>query len=99
MSHNVYAIPQELRAIKAWVLWKYEDIGAKKPTKIPYQHNGQKADITNADHWSDFQTIFNVHELGGYDGIGFVFDNSHPYSFIDLDDPDGAPDPQLVINR
>lgn len=82
-------IPAELRLLKQWVLWKYEDIGAAKPTKVPYQSNGQHADATNPNTWSSFDDIFNTFQYGGYDGIGFVFSRSDPYTFIDLDDAEG----------
>lgn len=82
-------IPAELRLLKQWVLWKYEDIGAAKPTKVPYQSNGQHADATNPNTWSSFDDTFNTFQYGGYDGIGFVFSHSDPYCFIDLDDAEG----------
>ena len=82
-------IPAELRLLKQWVLWKYEDIGASKPTKVPYQGNGQHADATNSNTWNSFDDIFNTFQYGGYDGIGFVFSRNDPYCFIDLDDAEG----------
>lgn len=80
-------IPAELRLLKQWVLWKYEDIGAAKPTKVPYQPNGKLANVTEPATWSTFD---DVHKFANsYSGIGFVFSNSDPYSFIDLDDAEG----------
>src|SRR5579859_2041844 len=96
MSALYSNIPEELRALKQWILWKYEDVGAKKPTKIPYQFNGWKASVTNASTWNTFVNCFNTFNLGGYDGIGFVFTANDPYTFIDLDDAEGD---DTVIQR
>lgn len=79
-------IPAELRLLKQWVLWKYEDIGAAKPTKVPYSIKGHPASVTNPDHWATFDAIYNA---SGYDGLGFVFTVNDPYTFIDLDDAEG----------
>ncbi len=81
------AIPEELRLLPNWVLWKleYPNGPDKKPTKKPYQINGYGAGPINPAHWSTFEACFNVLQLGGYDGLGFVFTNT-PYSGIDLDD-------------
>ena len=88
-------IPEELKAYKSWVLWRSEDIGAAKPTKIPYQINGHKASVINPSQWSSFHDACKVFEAGGYSGIGFVFSSNDPYSFIDLDQSDDA----AIINR
>lgn len=89
MQVNFNAIPEELRALNQWVVWKYEDIGAKKPTKVPYSCNGQHADVTKPATWSSFQDCFNTFNAGGYNGIGFVFSSSDKYFVIDLDDTNG----------
>lgn len=89
MQINFNAIPEELRELNCWCLWKYEDIGAKKPTKVPYQPNGKHADVTDARTWASFQDVFNCFNAGGYSGIGFIFSVNHPYFVIDLDDTQG----------
>lgn len=90
MTASLFAnIPDELRLLKQWVLWKYEDIGAAKPTKVPYSVKQHAASVTNPDHWATFNDAFNVFQMGGYDGLGFVFTASDPYTFIDLDDAEG----------
>lgn len=83
------AIPQELRSLNQWCLWKFEDVGAAKPTKVPYQPNGQLANVNSPSTWSTFVEVFNCYMAGGYDGIGFIFSDTDPYSFIDLDDAEG----------
>jgi len=90
MNVGMFAnVPAELRSLKQWVLWRSEDIGAAKPTKIPYQLNGWKASVTDPSHWSTFEECFNVFSMGGYTGLGFVFTEADPYTFIDLDDAEG----------
>ncbi len=83
------AIPQELRSLNQWCLWKFEDVGAAKPTKVPYQPNGQLANVNSPSTWSTFVEVFNCYMAGRYDGIGFIFSDTDPYSFIDLDDAEG----------
>lgn len=84
------AIPEELRLLPQWVVWKYEDIGAKKPTKVPYNpKNGKHADVTDSNTWSSFEEAFNYFSMGNCSGLGFVFSKNDPYAFIDLDDTEG----------
>lgn len=89
MSKLFNNLPHELRVLKQWVLWKYEDVGAAKPTKVPYQPSGKLANVTDPSTWATFEDCFNAYSLGGYSGIGFVFSDADPYSFIDLDDAEG----------
>lgn len=90
MSASLYTnLPAELRLLKQWILWKYEDVGAAKPTKVPYTPKGTLADVTKSTSWSNFDDVFNTSQLGGYNGIGFVFTRNDPYCFIDLDDAEG----------
>lgn len=93
-------IPSELRALPQWVLWRYEDVGAKKPTKIPYSINGRLASVNEITSWCSFDDA--VSYSANYSGIGFVFTDSDPYTFIDLDDTQGdqaALDRQIKIYR
>lgn len=78
-------IPEELQQLPQWLCWRYEDIGAAKPTKIPYSPiTGKMASVDDAKTWTDFNTA--VAHASKYSGIGFVFTNDDPYSFVDLDD-------------
>ena len=88
--NNFAAIPEELCLLNQWVCWRYEDIGAKKLTKVPYNpRNGNLANVNDPNTWTSFTEAFNYHSLGNCSGIGFVFSDSDPYSFIDLDDTEG----------
>lgn len=93
-------IPAELRALRQWCVWRYEDIGAAKPTKVPYQINGKMANVNEAEMWATFDEVCRV--VRNYSGIGFVFTDTDGYSFIDLDDTLGdiaAYDRQIKIFR
>ncbi len=102
MSNDIlqayFNIPLEMRQIPSWCLWRYEDIGAAKPTKIPYQPNGELANVNDPTTWSIFDAVLN--SRFNFSGIGFVFSDNDPYTFIDLDDPSNDPasiDRQLKI--
>lgn len=89
---DLLAIPNELRLLPNWIMWKYEWPNGKdkKPTKVPYQINGNKADVTNPNHWVRFDEAFNCLQFGSYAGLGFVFSNSG-YTGIDLDNSEFLP--------
>src|SRR6266702_4998821 len=90
MAANLYSnLPEELRSLKQWVLWRYEDVGAAKPTKVPYTLRGTLANVTDPSTWSSFDDLLRSVELGNFSGIGFVFSDADPYCFIDLDDAEG----------
>lgn len=81
-------IPFELRAIPNWICWKLEDIGAKKPTKIPYNPlTGKMASVNKPEDWTTF--INATQAVSNYSGIGFVFTDEAGYTFVDLDDTEG----------
>ena len=104
MLGNYSNVPEELRSLKNWCLWKFVHVDGRKPTKVPYQPNGYKCSVTNPETFSAFDECFNVLALGSYDGLGFIFTGTD-YSGIDLDDPsflaDGSPNPnyQSDLNR
>jgi NrS-1 polymerase HBD domain len=93
-------IPLELRVLRQWLCWKFEDIGAAKPTKVPYQINGQLANVNEPSTWCNYEDA--VKHSSDYSGIGFVFSDNDGFSFIDLDDTNGdtlAYDRQIKIYR
>jgi Protein of unknown function (DUF3987) len=85
-------LPEEMRAYDQWILWRSEDVGAKKPSKTPYQCNGWKADITNPKHYSSYTDCIAVLRTGNYSGLGFCLTVNDPYSIVDLDDAKGDKD-------
>jgi hypothetical protein len=81
------SIPEELKALPQWVLWRYEQKpDGGKQSKVPYQTSGKLADINKLEHCTDFATVARYSEAWGM-GIGFCFMPSDPYCLIDLDDP------------
>jgi hypothetical protein len=85
-SSSVYQIPEELRMVASWVLWKkeYRD---DKITKVLYQANHRRADSTAPSTWTTFEKAVEVLEQDDFfDGIGFVFHPDNPYCGADIDD-------------
>jgi len=83
-SYNFNEIPSELKALPQWILWRKEERDGK-PTKVPYQANGEMAQANNRRTWSTFATAVKFYLDGDYDGIGFVFSRQDNYIGIDLD--------------
>ncbi|MEA3318443.1 MAG: hypothetical protein U9Q88_00350 [Bacillota bacterium] len=81
---SFHIIPTELKNLRQWVLWKYEERKGKI-TKVPYMINGRKAETNNPSTWSTFEDTLEFFWKGGYNGIGFVFSESDPYCGIDID--------------
>lgn len=75
------AVPQELRDLKQWVVWKMpkkEPRHARDPTRL--------AKSNSPATWSTFDQAVAAVEEGRADGVGFVFAVGGPYIGIDLDD-------------
>lgn len=103
MQNNYQNIPAELKAIRAWCIWRYEDIGATKATKVPYNaRNHEHASTDDPNTWSSFVEAVNRAITDKFDGIGFMFSDNDPYTFIDLDDPtklpNGQPNPNYAAD-
>jgi AAA domain/NrS-1 polymerase HBD domain len=85
-SSLVYQIPEELKAEKAWVLWRREYRDGK-PTKVLYQANHRRADSTAPSTWTTFEDAVEAFEHDDFfDGVGFVFHPDNPYCGADIDD-------------
>lgn len=83
MLHN---IPDEMKSYDQWVVWRLEDHGGPKPTKVPYSPvTALPASVTNPAAWSDFATALTAINSGEVSGAGFVLTAEDPYGFIDLD--------------
>ncbi len=82
-------IPLELRIFKQWVCWRFEDVSAAKPTKVPYcALTGKNAKTNDPSTWCSFDEALHIFKTTGlYDGVGFVLTENDPYLFTDLDDP------------
>ncbi len=83
-------IPEELRAIPQWVVWRYEwrlnKDGSGGRTKVLHNPaNGRNADSTKPSTWGSFDKAISKYrrEPDKWAGVGFVFANG--YGGIDLD--------------
>ena len=82
---SISKIPEELRQIPQWVVWRLVDRDGKK-TKLPFDPvSGKPASTTNPHTWRSFDAAFRACERVGYSGLGFVFSEDDPYCGIDLD--------------
>jgi len=80
---NYDKVPEELKQLRQWVLWKAISKDGAAPTKIPYQANGKAASSTDKETWNEFRAIRELSD--NYSGIGFVFSESDPFCGIDFD--------------
>lgn len=103
MSLNPAGIPQELKDLDQWIVWRSEGNGAKK-TKVPYIAALKNDELTyrassrNPKHWNSFDKALKVYKTTDATGIGFVFSENDPYAVADFDDAleaDGAVDPRV----
>lgn len=82
-------IPDELRLLPQWVVWRLEERGGK-PTKVPHDaKTGRYAASDNPATWASFTEAWEAYCNGikskRYSGIGFVFTANDEYCGIDLD--------------
>ena len=90
MSHTFERIPKDFRFYRQWIVWKLEDQGGLKPTKVPYSpvFTG-KASVSNPASWGSYNEAVAAFERGGFEGIGFVLTADDPFTVIDFDDTEG----------
>ena len=83
MTTYLSNIPDELKQLNNWCVWKFEKRNGKR-TKIPFNaETGEFAKSNDKSTWSSYETAVNAQ---GVDGIGFFFEP--PYLGIDIDDID-----------
>ena len=80
-------VPDSLSELDQWVVWRYEQRGESKPTKVPYQINGSLASTTDPGTWCSWDEARQTFQesLNQWSGTGFVFSAADPYFGIDLD--------------
>lgn len=82
------AVPQDLRSIKRWVVWKYVERtkpdGTKVWAKMPMTTSGRAASSTNPATWTTFEDAVDEFIVGDFDGIGLVLGDD--VQGVDLDD-------------
>ncbi|MEO0474351.1 MAG: hypothetical protein AAF085_00075, partial [Planctomycetota bacterium] len=86
VTHNLGQLPESLRRLPQWVLWRYQERRGRI-TKVPFSANdGREASSTDPTTWSPFAKV--VHALGGgttFSGLGFVFAKEDGFCGVDLD--------------
>ena len=101
---NFDAIPNELKALPQWVVWKEVVIPGDPPkvTKPPFDPKNPlcSADVHMPETWGTFdEAVTCYHQNQNYlSGIGFVFTREDPYFGIDIDDENEV-DPQHLTER
>lgn len=85
---NALEIPDELKQLPKWVLWRAEwDNKQKQYKKVPYSYAGYRASSTESETWTIFDAIHSLYEKNdSYKGIGFVLSNDDDYICLDIDD-------------
>lgn len=81
---NSAAIPAELKSLKQWVVWRWEERSGNWD-KPPYQPNGSPAKTNNAATWVSFDAAVAAFESGRFDGVGFVLTADDQFAMVDLD--------------
>ena len=71
-------IPEELRALPRWVLWKYEQVSpSAKWSKVPKTTKGYAAQSNNPATWTTFEEAHAAYQTGAFDGLGLVLAGQH----------------------
>lgn len=85
---NALEIPDELKQLPKWVLWRAEwDNKQKQYKKVPYSYAGYRASSTESETWTIFDAIHSLYEKNdSNNGIGFVLSNDDDYICLDIDD-------------
>lgn len=84
---NLDAVPQELKAQRRWILWRWDWVEKdRKWAKVPFNAaSGKKASSTDAATWGSFEQALSAYKCGGYDGLGFVVTENDDLVGVDLD--------------
>ena len=92
VEYNFAAIPDRLKVLPQWVLWKYE-YRKGKWDKVPYiaGMTKRRADTTKPSDWRSFESVVTEYNHGGYDGIGHVLTAASKVVIIDCDDKPAKP--------
>lgn len=80
-KQRINNIPEELRSLFAWILWKKE-LRDGKETKVPYSVSGQRASTTDPNMWVSFDEALAALSAD-YSGLGCVI--TPPFVGVDID--------------
>ena len=87
IPETTICVPDSLTELDQWVMWRYEQRGGSKPTKVPCQVDGRRASTTDPSTWCPWDEALKALKWDGrsWSGLGFVFFSTDPYFGIDLD--------------
>ena len=85
-SVNFENIPEELKKLDQWVVWRLE-LAKDRWTKVPYRAENpkQKASSTDPSSWASFDQARTAYEKGQIDGVGLVLSGVNGLVGLDLD--------------
>lgn len=93
MNYDFNNVPNSIRGLDQWVLWKVQTRDGKT-TKVPCNIHGMPCNVQDVQNHVSFQVAidtFHNSPAGRFSGIGFVFKKGGGLTGIDLDkctDPD-----------
>jgi hypothetical protein len=85
------ALPAELRELRGWLLWRYEQVPANKERrKVPHYVSGGKRSGTNGspkdrERLATFEEAMASLARGGFDGLGVAMLPEHDLVVVDID--------------
>jgi hypothetical protein len=79
-------VPEELKKLPCWVVWRAEGAPGMKPKKMPYDPTlcNYRAKSNDSETWGTYEQAVAAYLEGGFTGIGFVL-NDEGVVGIDLD--------------
>lgn len=99
---NLQAIPEELKALRQWVIWRAVTNEQGRVTKPPFQARQPQyqASVDRPETWATFEecvAVMRAHPDLAH-GLGFVFTRNDPYFGIDIDS-EGKVSPAVLETR
>lgn len=82
---NFEQIPESLKQLDQWVLWRYEWQG-NKWGKVPCTPRGSYAKSNDPATWSSYTQVVDTYLDGGYSGVGLCLTKENGIVGIDIDD-------------
>jgi primase-polymerase (primpol)-like protein len=89
LAVRVDGIPDALRAVDRWLLWRYEPRGDDRWSKLPYHPDGGAAKSNDPATWSSFADAITAYRSGRFDGVGFVLGDG--WAGLDFDHCEARP--------
>jgi len=96
-------VPDELRQLEGWLMWRFEENGKAKPRKVPYYVNGMKRHGVHGApkdraNLSTFEAAVAMAKKRGFDGVGIALLEDFGIVALDFDnciDSDGKIHPTV----